>query len=260
MQIDAAWVKKIDQVESATATERTRTCGCFKGWRDGQIKSDIQFHRETQDTECDEWKRLHDLIDEAIDQKVTEFSPLKDFDVSQRLKIRTLPDSIADLKHVKKFVLYGTFLNRIPRAIEGMESLTEFHPYTSYLLHWYPFEITRCNNLRDSTVSTRALYGNFKFRPPFPVLQPWQKFFAGETGLADQMAEFWQLDSTRVCSVCRKEFEDREEFRFWLSLGVGTDVLPLLVNACSQTCVDLLPRPTDDFFAGPHRGGTQLAR
>jgi hypothetical protein len=50
--------------------------------------------------------------------------------------------------------------------------LEVFEPYTSYSLHLFPYELTRCANLRDSTVSTRALYGNFNFRPPFPRLQP----------------------------------------------------------------------------------------
>lgn len=47
-----------------------------------------------------------------------------------------------------------------------MSALTTFDPYTSRRLHWYPYEITRCANLRDSRVSTRDLYGNFKNRLP----------------------------------------------------------------------------------------------
>ena len=52
-----------------------------------------------------------------------------------------------------------------------MESLEEFTPYTSYKLHWFPFEITRCIKLVESTVSTRALYGNYLHRTPFPSLR-----------------------------------------------------------------------------------------
>lgn len=35
----------------------------------------------------------------------------------------------------------------------------------------FPYELTRCPRLRASVVSTRALYGNFKYRPPFPALR-----------------------------------------------------------------------------------------
>src|SRR4029450_7239360 len=69
-----------------------------------------------------------------------------------------------------KLNLYGSSLVRIPPEIGEMESLKEFVPYPSYRLHWFPYEITRCTKLRNSTVSTRALYGNFKFPPAFPRL------------------------------------------------------------------------------------------
>ena len=83
-----------------------------------------------------------------------------------------------------------------------MTSLRAFEPYTSYRLHWFPYEITRCTQLRGSTVSTRALYGNFKFRPPFPRLTP------------PVPREHGPL---RPCSVCDRPFEDLERFRVWIS-------------------------------------------
>ena len=75
------------------------------------------------------------------------------------------------LTAVKHLVLYGSNLVRIPPEIGAMSSLEEFTPYTSYRLHWFPYEITRCRKLSRSTVSTRALFGNYKLRPPFPRLQ-----------------------------------------------------------------------------------------
>ncbi|WP_257581710.1 hypothetical protein [Streptomyces sp. TLI_146] len=33
----------------------------------------------------------------------------------------------------------------------------------------------------------------------------------------------------------------------WISLRVATDVLPLLVNACSSGCVAALPSGADEF-------------
>ena len=38
-----------------------------------------------------------------------------------------------------------------------MTNLEGLDPYTSYCLHWFPYEIIRCNKLKRSRVSTRAL-------------------------------------------------------------------------------------------------------
>ncbi|GGV23742.1 hypothetical protein GCM10010495_44190 [Kitasatospora herbaricolor] len=43
--------------------------------------------------------------------------------------------------------------------------------------------------------------------------------------------------------------------RVWISLRVATDVLPLLVNACSVACVAALPAPPKGYVRGPHSGG-----
>src|SRR5207247_10515570 len=111
-------------------------------------------------------------------------------------------------------------------------------PYTSHRLHWYPYELTRCPRLSDSTVSTRVLYGNFKFRPPFPALRPVTDAAEADfTGLDPGM---WGVDAVRTCSVCDQP-GDRELYQVWTSRLVGTDVLPLLVNACSAACVAKLP-------------------
>src|SRR5262245_53642548 len=121
-----------------------------------------------------------------------------------------------------------------------MTNLRDFTPYTSYRLHWYPYEITRCRALRSSTVSTRALYGNFKFRPPFPLLAS---------------ARPHEHGPIRPCSVCDQPYEDLELHRVWISLRVATDVLPLLVNACSAECIARLPTPPESYVQHPHRGG-----
>jgi hypothetical protein len=46
----------------------------------------------------------------------------------------------------------------------------------------------------------------------------------------------------------------------WISLRVATDVLPLLVNACSRGCVEALPTPPDGYVATPHRGGPEVVQ
>lgn len=46
----------------------------------------------------------------------------------------------------------------------------------------------------------------------------------------------------------------------WISLRVATDVLPLLVNACSPECIQTLPSPPEHYVPEPHHGGPDLAQ
>lgn len=89
----------------------------------------------------------------------------------ERRQVITLPPSVGKLTAVKHLVLYRSNLVRLPAEIGAMASLEVFEPYTSQRLHWFPCELTRCGNLKFSTVSTRLLFGNFKYRPPFPALR-----------------------------------------------------------------------------------------
>jgi hypothetical protein len=175
----------------------------------------------------------------------------------ERCQVVTLPSAMAKLTAVRHLVLYGTNLVRIPPEIGAMTSLEVFEPYTSNRLHWYPYELTRCARLARSTVSTRVLYGNFGFRPPFPALRPVTA--AGE-------ADFTALDpgvrgagGLLACSVCDGP-ADRELRKVWISRRVGTDVLPLLVNACSAACVAALPEPHPGYIPTPHTGGPDIAQ
>lgn len=154
-----------------------------------------------------------------------------------------LPASISKLKSVKKLYLYGSHLVRLPPEIGEMENLENLDIYTSYRLHWLPFEVTRCLKLKRSRASTRALYGNHKFRPPFPKLD-------GE-----------HLPSTvryHTCSVCRGPLKPETTVSVWISLRVATDVFPLLVNACSDECVRRLPPPAKAYVERPHTGGLDV--
>jgi hypothetical protein len=127
---------------------------------------------------------------------------------------------------------------RIPPEIGKMTSLHTFLPYTSYQLHWFPYEITRCTELVNSTISTRALYGNNRHRPSFPALTP---------------AAYPAV--TRACSVCDRMFQDVGRHRVWISLRVATDVIPLLVHACSAACLAHLPAPPQGYISDFHVGG-----
>jgi hypothetical protein len=202
---------------------------------------EMQFHLQEQDTSLPGWQALLKLIEQSSKDQREVFAPKADLGPELWSQVLTLPASIGSLKCVKKLDLYGSNLIRIPPEIGDMEGLQEFIPYTSYGLHWFPYEITRCHQLTASTVSTRALYGNYKYRPPFPSLS----------------SPITMLVSGR-CSVCDKQFNPIHVEQVWISLGVGSDVLPLLVNACSKDCISKLPEPSNDYIQLHHKGGLSL--
>jgi hypothetical protein len=154
-----------------------------------------------------------------------------------------LPETIAKLKKVKKVWLYGSNLKRIPPEIGEMESLAYFDLYTSYDLHWFPYEIVNCRNLKDSRVSTRALYRNYKNRMGFPDLTSNPVRYEGHTV---------------KCNICKKELSWQETNQLWVSLWVGIDVLPLLANVCSTACENSIPASPEDYIPNPHKGGVEL--
>jgi hypothetical protein len=164
---------------------------------------------------------------------------------------------MSKLTAVKHLMLYGSNLVRVPSEIGAMTSLEQFTPYTSSRLHWFPYEITRCSRLVRSTVSTRSLFGNYKFRPQFPRLQP-SRDSAAEIDLLDLTGldpSRWGATAIRTCSVCDRPIENGGLHQAWISLRVATDVLPLLVNACSSACVAVLPCGAKDYSPSPHQGG-----
>lgn len=217
----------------------------------------VSFHGEGQDVAAAGWLHLLELIDEAAADGRTVFAPFVEMSAPERRQVVTLPPTIAKLTAVTRLTLYGTNLVRIPPEIGAMTSLEVFEPYTSHRLHWYPYELTRCLRIADSTVSTRVLYGNFKFRPPFPALRPVTG--AGEADFAALDPGVWGATAVRTCSVCDGPV-DRELRQVWISRRVGTDVLPLLVNACSATCVAALPEPGPGYVPTPHTGGPDVVQ
>jgi hypothetical protein len=205
--------------------------------------SELQMHTDAQHINCAEWHRLNELIDDAIRDGREEFSPGPEMTPAQWAQIATLPPTIALLKSVKHLNLYGSSLVRIPPEIGEMTALERFSPYTSYRLHWLPYEITRCKKLTDSTISTRALYGNFKHRSPFPRLPQINAAYLPER-----------------CSVCDASLTTATLKQRWISLRVATDVVPLLVHACSDGCISALPAPPEGYVGHPHVGGLDLVQ
>jgi hypothetical protein len=60
------------------------------------------------------------------------------------------------------------------------------------------------------------------------------------------------------CSVCHGSFTKHGTHQLWVSIRVATDVLPLLVHACSLKCVQKLRKPPDGYVLGPHQGGLEV--
>ncbi len=205
----------------------------------------FNVENDVQDRTSMAWKKLCEYVEKVARNGTDEFSPYEYLGKELYAQIHTLPETIAKLKKVKKMLIGGSQLKLIPPEIGEMESLKYFEPYCSYHLHWLPYEIINCKNLKDSTVSTRALYGNYKYRRPFPDLTHNPVRYEGDTV---------------KCSICKKEMSYQETEQFWISLVVGSDVLPLLANLCSEECKNKLPIPPEGYVSYAHKGGENLVQ
>ncbi len=200
---------------------------------------------DVQDRNSDAWKKLCEYVDQVAENGSDEFVPREALGDELFAQIFTLPESIGKLKKVKKVGLYGSNLKRIPPEIGQMESLEYFDPYTSYDLHWFPFEIYKCKKLKDSRISTRALYGNYKNRMGFPRLDHNPVRYFGDN---------------LKCSVCEKELTYETTNQMWITAHVGTDTIPMLANICSKECEQDLPKPPENYVLVPHKGGVELTQ
>jgi hypothetical protein len=217
-------------------------CECLAPQYGNRRYGRLVLHPEVQNTQCDGWKALLELIDSAVSKQSQEFAPGLEMSPELWSQVITLPASISKLTAVRKLYLYGSHLVRLPPEIGDMVNLEELDLYTSYRLHYAPFEVTRCSRLKRSRVSTRALYGNYKHRPPFPRLDiPESKV---------------HLPSN--CSVCRNPLPPEGVQQAWITLLIATDVLPLLVNACSLECIQRLPASAYGYVDHPHAGGLDV--
>ena len=226
---------------------RPPVCQCFDeaGNRNQPVPT---LHDDVQDTSCDAWQELVARIERAARDGVEEFSPLDDMSEPDRARIVTLPQSIDQLTRVRTLELFGSYLSRIPPEIGAMRALEYLDVYMSYRLHFLPFELTRCSELKDSRMSTRALFGNFKNRGHFPNL------------LAEQNAATLARIRPASCSVCGGPLTGPEIRDRWITLSVGTDRVPLLLVACSQTCIGKLPAAAQGYVANAHTGGSSVVQ
>lgn len=233
-------------------------CDCIEYVGRTRTQGPTRFHSERQDTSAPGWIRLLELIEQAADDGREVFKPLVELTAEQRRQIVSLPPTIAKLKAVKHLVLYRSNLVRIPPEIGNMDNLEEFTPYTSYRLHWFPYEITRCANLQRSTMSTRAVYGNFSTGHRSHSCEPrlsQQKTSASETLSRERGAPQPYPPAASATSRSTRSTCGRSGYR---ATYQATMSCPLLVNACSAECVEALPEPAAGYVQRAHTGGPSL--
>ena len=197
------------------------------------------FHAESKSLTKKAWDVVCEIFDDAEQKNTAEIDLAKLMDKEDYCALNTLPETIGNLKALRKLTIYGSSISYIPREISGCENLREFVPYQSHRLHWFPYEIKQCQNLIRSTISTRALYGNYKTRNPFPSLK--------------QAKWVWNSDNDS-CSICGKISETLQQH--WISERIATDVVPLLVSVCGIDCLSKVgDYVVENYIPYPHQGG-----
>lgn len=231
---------RVDEATAAEAARITRRdhCACLSARKKDGAPREPNMHAEPQDMGVPGWRKVEQLVDQTKRARSTRLEPSAHLPWDEWMQVITLPTGIASLIEVRTLFAYGSHLRRLPPEVGRMSSLEDLDIYTSYSLHWLPYEVTRCAKLRRSRMSTRALYGNRNTRLPFPKL----------TRPIDALLP-------QTCSVCDRPFGEKAPQVFWLTLNVATDIVPLLVHSCSKDCTLSLPRPPDHYFERPHKGG-----
>mmetsp|Transcript_51528 Transcript_51528/g.112020 ORF Transcript_51528/g.112020 Transcript_51528/m.112020 type:complete len:398 (-) Transcript_51528:449-1642(-) len=236
-------VHRLGRVEIFDSTLRGDMCtrlGCAvsHGRLHGEPRRDSIMHWVPQNTECEAWRKLVAYIEQVKTERRTRFTLADALSAEEVLDITTLPPSIGTLTHLQEINLYGTNLSRLPPELGNLTELKTFSAYTSYGLHWFPYELVHCQKLTASKVSTRASYDNPKNQSVFPPLRH-ERFPLESLDPAIWHDYLPSADPpSRPCSVCRKPFQDFGHHRVWVVRAVATDVLPLLVNACSEACLE----------------------
>jgi hypothetical protein len=228
-----------------TETWFTPACRCFEQYGPLTDRGVPLLHAEQQDTSCRAWSIVVERVERAAVEQPEVFEPLAGLTDCQRSEVVALPATISRLKRVRVLSLCRSAVSSLPAAIGEMESLEILDIYQSYRLHYLPFELTRCSLLKDSRISTRALFGNYKRIAPFPDL------------LDRSNSESLRALAPKDCSVCGSPVSEGSGLPRWITRRVGTDFVPLLLVACSSPCIDALSRAVPD--ARVHSGGTGSA-
>jgi len=159
-------------------------------WRNSKL------HKDKRAITKRAWNIVEEIFDKAAKKGIRKLILSEHMDRADYNALNTLPASISKLKDLRELDIYRSQISFLPRQIMHCENLQIFTPYTSYRLHWFPYEMTKCN-LKQTTISTRALYGNYKLRSPFPDLS--------------KEAWIWP-DGDDFCSVCLKKGTSLDQY------------------------------------------------
>jgi hypothetical protein len=225
-------------LSASQRVERSGHCACLALRTKKGTPSVPNLHDEMQDNSKPGWQAMLNLVAANRSATMTVLEPSATIDADHWADVITLPSEIQTLTVLKQLRLYGSHLRRLPPELGRLAALEDLDIYTSYSLHWLPYEVIRCKHLSQTRISTRALYGNIKTRLPFPRL----------SGTLEALMP-------QTCSVCDETFGSRAAELFWTTQRIGTDVVPLLIHSCSPECVSCVPDAPDGYHARPHRGG-----
>ena len=201
------------------------------------------IHADRQQTDCDAWSTLCRWIDAPENCEATELILPNIVGHDGCGSIVELPKSLRRLKKLRHLSCYGSNLVRVPAWITDLQMLEELDLYCSYRLHWLPFELVRMPALTKSRISTRALFGNYKYRAPFADL------------LLLRQRDGLEAAFPSSCSICSSPMQFDDALIRWVTLRIATDVVPLLVFGCSPSCLDRVPESPENYVQGIHTGG-----
>src|SRR6516162_1989515 len=98
-----------DDLQMWTASRRSGIvphCECLAPQTGNGRFGGLVLHPEVQDTQCEGWKVLLDLVEKAASRRSKEFAPGLEMSPELWSQVITLPPSISKLTSVRKLSLY----------------------------------------------------------------------------------------------------------------------------------------------------------
>jgi len=148
------------------------------------------------------------------------------------------PKIVTEIKSLEYIKFTLTKIEHIPRDIYKLSNLMYFETYMNYSLHYLPFEIVHCANLKSYTISRRARYGVSPH--VYPKLEPLP---LNLTQPPEPKKDF--------CSVCLKSCA--VTYQLWTERIIGQyDKMPLLVHVCSNQCLSKIEQIDTSHLKQPY--------
>lgn len=142
-------------------------------------------------------------------------------------------------------------LHHLPHEIGHLTKLKTLDVYTSYIIHYLPYEVTRCSGGKFYLKhSIRAFYLSSTSGQPLPALPPFPSAVLSLRELAARVVVELELPTGSLpsdlleyikkpqrCSVCDRIYCNTK-FKSWSSLWTA---FPLLAVTCSLKCANAVP-------------------